>query len=111
MAILVFTMAWLSYSQCNSWFHFQSFDELNKLNYAMLESEYGKPAVNMVGKFIAWDYSTGIFKTIIFVSSEKKNRGDTDNLLIDKSLWLTLGHRSIQLYFISHKKNNQLAPN
>ena len=111
IAIFVLTISWLSYSLYQSWFYFKSFDDLNKLSYAMIEREYGKPAVNMEGKFIAWDYSRGIFKTIIEVSSEKKSRGDTDNLLIDKSLWLTLSNRSIQLYFISHRKNNQLAPN
>lgn len=100
IALFVLTISWLSYSLYQSWFYFKSFDDLNKLSYAMIEREYGKPAVIMPPKFIAWDHSSGIFKTIIEVSYENKTRGDTDKLMIEKALWIPLGKRSIKLYAI-----------
>ena len=98
MALFVLTISWLSYSLYQSWFYFKSFDDLNKLSYAMIEREYGKPAIIMPQKFIAWDHSSGIFTTIIEVSHHKKTRGDTDKLMIEKALWIPLGKSSINLY-------------
>ena len=85
LALLVL-LSWLIYSGGRAWSAFPGTVELNNLSYSELEAKFGKPAVVMEGKFIAWDHLCGIFKSSVLISHERKMLGLTRNLLIEKTL-------------------------